>query len=310
MTDIFRSLLVGILLMSLFVSPCFAYSKQEAGMNVTVSWLSDVQGWRPVSELSPYNSNTIFQHMNGAAELYLAFNFRELKTTKFEKHARPSIIVEVYEMASSEDAYGVFTFEQQDPGAGIGQGSEFGGGLLRFWKGRYFVTIFGEEPGVDIEEAILIIGRRIDASIRDSGNPPKIIGYLPDKALTFTKKDAWFLRSHIHLNQRFFVARTNILMLTQDGEAVLARYETKDGRIHVLLVRYPTPDKADAAVASFRNAYMPDAGPSGSVKTENGRWTSAARLNNFAVVVFDAGDESSAINIINATREILKKESL
>jgi hypothetical protein len=112
------------------------------------------------------------------------------------------------------------------------------------------------------------------------------------------------------LNQRFFVARANILMLTPDVEAVLARYETKDGRFHILLVRYPTPDKADAAVASFRSAYMPDAGPSGAVKTENGRWTSAARLNNFAVVVFDAGDKSSAIDIINATREILKKEGL
>jgi len=248
--------------------------------------------------------------MNGAAELYLAFNFRGLKTTRFEKSGRPSIVVEVYEMGSPEDAYGVFSFEQQDPGVGIGQGSEFGGGLLRFWKGRNFVTIFGEEPGQEIEEAILILGHRIAATINDSGNPPKILGYLPDKTLPFTKKDAWFLRSHIHLNQRFFVARANILMLSPDVEAVLARYETRDGRIYILLARYPSPDKAAAALASFKNAYMSDAGKADSVKTENGKWTSAACLNNFAVIVFDAGDQSSAINTINATREILKKEGL
>jgi hypothetical protein len=248
--------------------------------------------------------------MNGAAELYLAFNFLGLKTTRFEKPDRPSIIVEVYEMGSPEDAYGVFAFEQQDPEAGIGQGSEFGGGLLRFWKGRYFVTIFGEEPRPDIEEAILILGRRIAASIDESGKPPKIMAYLPDKGLSFSKKDAWFFRSHIHLNQRFFIARANILMLTLDVEGVLARYETKDGRIYILLARYPSLDKAEAAHISFKNTYMPDAGKAGSVKTENGKWTSAARLNNFVVVVFDAGNESSAMNIINATEEILKKEGL
>jgi hypothetical protein len=307
---IFRAIVVGISFFILLTSPWSVYSKEEVGMNVKGSWLSEVQGWRAVGDPSPYNPKTIFQYMNGAAELYLAFNFRELKTTRLEKPGRPSIVVEVYEMGSPEDAYGVFTFEQQDPEVGIGQGSEFGGGLLRFWKRRNFIIIFGEEPGPDIKEAILVLGRRIAATITDSGNPPKILGYLPNTTMSSIKKDAWFLRSHIHLNQRFFVARANILMLTPDIEAVLARYETKDGRIHILLVRYPTPEKAGAAHASFKKAYMPDAGKADSVKTENGKWTSIGRLNSFAMVVFDAGDENSAINLINATKEILKREGL
>lgn len=307
---VFYAFIFCIALVPLFVCPTTVYSKTEVSMENKTLWLSDVLGWKAVSDPSPYNSSTIFKYMNGAAELYLAFNFRGLKTTRFEKSGGPSIVVEVYEMAVPEDAYGVFTFEQQDPEVGIGQGSEFGGGLLRFWKGRNFVTIFGEEPGPDIEEAILVFGRRIAATITDSGNPPKILGYLPDKTLPFTKKDAWFLRSHIHLNQRFFVARANILMLSPDVEAVLARYETKDGRIHILLVRYPNPEKAGEAHASFKKAYMPDAGKADWVKTENGKWTSIGLLNSFVMVVFDAGDKTSAINFINATNEILKREGL
>jgi hypothetical protein len=279
-------------------------------MNAKASWLSEVEGWKAVGDPSPYTSKTIFQYMNGAAELYLAYNFEGLKTFRFERPGSPSIIVEVYEMGSPEDAYGVFAFEQQDPEAGIGQGSEFGGGLLRFWKGRNFVTIFGEEPRPDIEEAILILGRRIAATITDSGNPPKLLGYLPDRAFSFTKRHGWFLRSHIHLNQRFFVARANILMLSPDVEAVLARYETKDGRIHILLVHYPTPEKAIAARASFEKSYMPDAGGADSIRTENGKWTSTGRWNSFVMVVFDAGDESSAHSLIKSTTDILKKEGL
>ena len=307
---VFYTFIFCIALVPLFVCSTTVYSKTEVSMENKTSWLSEVHGWKAAADPSPYNTKTIFQYMNGAAELYLAFNFRGLKTTRFEKSGGPSIVVEVYEMGSPEDAYGVFTFEQQDPEVGIGQGSEFGGGLLRFWKGHNFVTIFGEEPGPDIEEAILVLGRRIAATINDSGNPPKILGYLPDKTLPFTKKDAWFFRSHIHLNQRFFVARANILMLAPDVEAVLARYETKDGRIHILLVRYSTPEKAEAAHASFKKVYMPDAGKADWVKTENGKWTSIGRLNSFVIVVFDADDESAASSLVNANKDILKREGL
>jgi hypothetical protein len=307
---VFYAFIFCIALVPLVVCPTTVYSKTEVSMENKTSWLSDVLGWKAVSDPLPYNSSTIFKYMNGAAELYLAFNFKELKTVRFEKSGKPSIIVEVYEMASPEDAYGVFTFEQQDPGVDIGQGSEFGGGLLRFWKGRTFVTIFGEESGQDIETAILTLGRRIAETIPETGNPPKISGYLPDKALQFTKKDAWFLRSHIHLNQRFFIARGNILMLAPDVEAVLARYEAKDERIHILLVHYPTPDMATKALASFKNAYMPDAGTSTFVKTENAKWTSIARLNSFVIAVFDAPDEPLAQSLIKATAHILKKEGL
>ncbi len=61
-----------------------------------------------------------------------------------------AITVELYKMASSADAYGVFTFERQDDPAGIGQGSEFGGGMLRFWKGTYFASVYAEGEGADV----------------------------------------------------------------------------------------------------------------------------------------------------------------
>lgn len=299
---------IFIVLTQLVTAPNPAHSKEETPMEKQNTWLSDVHGWKPLNDPSPYNPKTIFQYMNGAAELYLAYNFRELKTVRFEKPGKPSIIVEVYDMASPEDAYGVFTFERQDPEAGIGQSSEFGGGLLRFWKGRYFVTIFGEEPGQDIEDAILLLGRRIADSIVRTGNPPKIISCLPDRALSYSKKNSWFFRSHIHLNQRYFVARANILMLSLDVEAVLGRYEAGELKTHILLAHYPSPEKAESAMESFKKAYMPDAGLLNSVKTENGRWTSVARLKSYVVVVFDAVDESTSLHLINTIKETLKKE--
>jgi len=75
-----------------------------------------------------YNSKTLFEYIDGAAELYLAYGFQNLTVRRFEKPSQPQITIECYEMASSEDAYGVFSFERQDEAIEIGQGSEFGEG--------------------------------------------------------------------------------------------------------------------------------------------------------------------------------------
>ena len=75
-------------------------------------------------------------------------------------------------MGSAEDAFGVFSLEQQDPEAGIGQGSEFGGSLLRFWKGPYFVTVLGNGTGKELEAAVLDLGRELAKGIKETGEPP------------------------------------------------------------------------------------------------------------------------------------------
>ena len=112
--------------------------EEKGKMNQEISLPSGAGAWKWDGKETTYDSKTLFKYIDGAAELYLAYGFQNLTVRRFEKSGQPPIIVELYEMASSEDAYGVFSFEHQDEDAGIGQGSEFGGGLLRFWKGKVF----------------------------------------------------------------------------------------------------------------------------------------------------------------------------
>ena len=102
-------------------------------------------------------------------ELYIAYNFNGVKVRRYEKSGQPPITAEVYDMGTSEDAFGVFSFERQDEEAGIGQGSEFGGGLLRFWKGKFFVSVFAEGQGKEAEAATLELGKVIAKSIDATG---------------------------------------------------------------------------------------------------------------------------------------------
>jgi len=126
---------MAIIIISLSVTDR-AYPDEGAIMKGTSDlWPNEINGWKITEGPVPYDSTTAYKYMNGAAELFIAFNMRTLNVLKYEKTGQPAITLEIFRMAAPEDAYGIFSFENDDPRGSIGQGSEFGGGLLRFWKG-------------------------------------------------------------------------------------------------------------------------------------------------------------------------------
>src|SRR5512139_2985553 len=157
--------------------------EEKGKMNQGVSLPSEAGGWKWDGKEMEYDSRTLFKYIDGAAELYLAYGFQNVTVRRFEKSSQPPLIVELYEMVSSEDAYGVFSFEHQDETVGIGQGSEFGGGLLRFWKGKYFVSIFAEGEGAEVVSGILEIGKATADSITTTGPEPQLVVLIPGKDL-------------------------------------------------------------------------------------------------------------------------------
>ena len=279
--------------------------EEKGKMSQEISMPSEAGGWKWDKNDMRYDSKTIFSYMDGAAELYLAYGLKNLTVRRFEKSKQPLITVEVYEMASSEDAYGVFSYAHQDESAGIGQGSEFGGGLLRFWKGKYFVSIYSEGEGPDVESGILQVGRATANSIASKGAEPRLVSFIPGKDFGLVDKSVRYMRSHILLNQRFFIAHQNILSLSRKTEAVLAQYIQDRQKAQLLLIRYPDSREAGDAYQSFMKVYLPDARAKDRLKTEDRKWTFARQLNEFIVIVFGAATEDSGEALLKATGEKL-----
>ena len=290
-----------VIMVLIFTIAEIAKGEEKGKMDREISLSSEVGGWKWDEKEMRYNSKTLFGYIDGAAELYLAYGFQNLTVRRFEKSNQPPLIVELYEMASSEDAYGVFSFEHQDEAVGIGQGSEFGGGLLRFWKGKYFVSIYAEGEGVEVESGILTMGRAAANSIPTKGSEPKLVGFIPGKDLGLVDKSVRYLKSHVLLNQRFFIAHQNILNLSRKTEAVLAQYLQDKQKTQILLIRYPDSKEAGDTYQSFMKAYLSDAKGTDRSKTEDGKWTFARQRKEFVLIVFGAPTEADAEALLKAT---------
>jgi hypothetical protein len=251
-----------------------------------------------------YDTETIFQYIDGAGEVYRSYNMKLLVSRRFHKDGRPDIVVDLFDMGTSEDAFGVFTHDLDGENAGLGQGSNYKAGLLSFWKDRYFVSVSADEETQDTKPAILDLGRRIAAAIPKNGPGPKLLSCLPPDGLEAGRTA--FFHNYSVLNYHFFVADKDILLLEQTASAVLAPYETAAGTSYLLVVAYPDEAKAVRAFASFGKNYMPDAKKPGLVRTEDKKWTASARDGAVVIVVFNADSDEFAMTQLAAVQELME----
>jgi len=252
-----------------------------------------------------FDAETIFGYIDGAGEVYRSYQMKLLVARRFHKDGRPDIVVDAFDMGSSADAFGVFTHDLEGEETGIGQGSRYKAGLLSFWKDRYFLSVYAEEETEETKALVLELGRRIAAAVPGQGAKPGLLGLLPPAGLDPGR--VRFFHNAALLNYHYFVADANILLLDQTTDAALGFYGAKgDGGV-LLVVGYPEDSAAAKAKGSFAAAYMPEAGPSGTVRTEDGRWSGIRLLGRTLAVVFDGPTEASAAGLLDGVEELMKR---
>ncbi|MDP2914391.1 MAG: hypothetical protein Q8O91_02930 [Candidatus Aminicenantes bacterium] len=257
--------------------------------------------WQATGRDMTYDRKTLFNYMDGGAEVYLAFDFKQAFVRKYQGPAKDEIALDIYDMGSANEAFGIFSCDRQDPGVGIGQESEYGPGLLRFHQGRYFVSITAAGDEKKAEKAILKLGKAVAPLLGPAGPLPALLRCLPETGL---KKDRTsYFHSALNLNNRFFVSGDNILNLDLRTDCILSDYALSAAETaHLLIVRYPDESRAQAAYRSFCQAYLPQGATSGAAQAEDRTWTVAVVRTDFVAVVFKAPTKQYAERLLSAVR--------
>jgi len=290
-----------LMLVGGFGSMCTSSKDRDTDLGALLP--KEIHGWSVSGEDKLFDTETIFDYINGAGEVYRAYNFKSLLARQFSREGQPNIIADLFDMGSAKDAYGIFTHSLEEEDAEIGQGATYMEGLLSFWKDRFFVSLYAEEETPEAKEALFSFAKKVALSISEEGQIPDIVSLFPPENLDRTK--IRYFHSYIILNYHFFMADENILFLDQETDAALGLYKQNGERAYLLLVRYLNQEKAKEAFDNFLEVYMPDAGESNIVRTEDDQWT-ATRLNgNLLSVIFNAHSESHAKEILDSVENRL-----
>ena len=112
-----KKIVLGSVLVALAMSAVAAVS-QPSGVHVPVP-----HGWTAVDQEYRYGRDDLWEYINGAAELFLTYKFRELVVADFEQ-GDDALTVSVYDMGSPLDAYGVFETEKPAEAEALAQTSK------------------------------------------------------------------------------------------------------------------------------------------------------------------------------------------
>jgi len=244
-----------------------------------------VRDWSVVEDDRFFDRGTL---ADDGSELYLSFDLQEAFIRRYTMVDDPDveIVLDVYDMGTSHEAFGIFSCEREDEDVGVGQGSEYGGGVLRFWKNRYFVSMVSLGDEEYAKPAMMDIALGVAEAISGEGPRPSLASKLPGEGLLAS--DLRYFHTMQCLNNSFFVATENILALDKDTNCVFVPYEREEESGFLLLAEYVDADRAKNAFKGFLTAYLPEAEKPGIVQKRNGRWTHATCEGRFMMVVFDA----------------------
>ncbi|MDR2764262.1 MAG: hypothetical protein LBB90_04455 [Tannerella sp.] len=209
-----------------------------------------------VSEWMDYEGEALYDYINGGAELYLSYGLVGMTGCKYNGEGLPQITVEIYEMTSSLNAFGVYTQSRDKEEYDFGQGSQSFNDFILFWKDKYYVIITAQKATPESTKTIRQIASLIDNAIPKTGSKPDIVDALPEKDLV--PGGYLYFHHYIWLNACLFIADYNIVNITDQTHAMLARYGNADSRYYLLVIDYPDTPSAETAFIRLRDKFAPE----------------------------------------------------
>jgi hypothetical protein len=140
-------------------------------------------GWKQSSEVLVYSPEKLFDYINGGADLYLKYDFQELRVAEYQGENEASIMVEVYRHKTPTDAFGIYSQERLSnanylPIGAQGYQEE---GVFNFVAAQYYVKISSANMEGKDEKVLQELARKIAGNLGASGGLPVLLSAFPEE---------------------------------------------------------------------------------------------------------------------------------
>lgn len=224
-----------------------------------------LSGWVQSRAPSTYEGKTLYRDRATSPDLYHAYGFERQAEVEYETPqfgSRPLILLEVFDMGTPENAFGIYNFHTypQMKFEWVGSKAMLSGNYLRFSKGKYFIEIEGYEIATGIREAMIALAKIITAQIKDPPPKPQTLALLPSS--NKVSGSVKLFRSNWVLRQIYSTLPVNVPQLTDTPLGISARYRENvksknwtDAQI-VYIIRFDDTSTAESAYTLYRDSVM------------------------------------------------------
>ncbi|MCX5909462.1 MAG: hypothetical protein NTY64_20405 [Deltaproteobacteria bacterium] len=187
-------------------------------------------GWKGPGEIEIFSPDNLYNYINGAADLYLKYDFEELQTGEYQGPDKASITIELYRHRTPNNAFGIYS-QERGPAAQylpIGAQGYREEGMLIFIAGNYYVKINSANLKGKDAELLPPLGEKVARGVGSQGSLPPILSAFPEKG----KKG----------NSEKFIAK-NFLGYSFLSDGFTADYETYGKKFKLFIIEGNTPPR-------------------------------------------------------------------
>jgi hypothetical protein len=211
----------------------------------------EAAGWAADGDPSIFDTESIYSYIDGHAEVYMAYGMKRCVSRRYAAPGTDGeIVVDLFEMASPADAYGVFSHDRDGEPVEAGQGGVFRHGWLSFWKGPWYGSVTAVDSEGATREDVVAVAAAVAEGLVETGEIPNLVHRLPADGLD--PATVCYLRSPQILNAHVFVGSDDPLRMGSGAAAVVGKYDIGGQSGHLVLVQYPNEEAAEAVEAEVK----------------------------------------------------------
>ena len=142
----------------------------------------EIKGYKQTSEVRSYSPDNLWEYINGAADQFLDYDFQILRSCDLSAKGL-SVSVDIYEMGTPLNAFGIYTNERSLDPEKLSIGSEaiisppYQALLL---KGNYYIKVDVLEGEISENNGVPLLNA-IAAALKGSENYPGDLQFLPEE---------------------------------------------------------------------------------------------------------------------------------
>jgi hypothetical protein len=204
----------------------------------------EIQGWTLTTEKTVYTPDNLWDVIDGAADLFLEYDFVDLRIGRYQKSTEMEIKVELYRHKTPVDAFGIYSQERYTDYhfIDIGVQGYIEKGALNFLTGSYYVKISTLQSGTQAQDALLMIAMKLQEHLQQDSSWPSLLRAFPSK-----EKQP---------NSEQYIGK-NFLGYGFLNGAYVASYDGGNP-FKAFVMRWDTPEKAKQAVVEYLKALPSD----------------------------------------------------
>lgn len=168
-----------VFLFSILIALAFSFTASADSFEAP-----EIPGWKQDGEVKTFEQNTLFNHINGAAEFYFSYNFQKVWVVRYVKD-EAEVILEVYDQGDQVHAYGIYSMERPPEAevSDIGAEGYSENNILNFVADQYYVKLNSYHVPDAASSVLMTTAKNVSDMLSDDPELPEIIKAMPEENL-------------------------------------------------------------------------------------------------------------------------------